>query len=222
MAPGHSYQEIREAFEFLRDEDNARLMASYMRDQFEFYGIHTPERRAVYKSVVSRDKKAGTVDWDFLEQCWEDPHREFQYVVTDYLAAMQKHLTYGDVAAIERYVRTKQWWDTIDGLDRIIGNIAFTDRRIDALMLEWSVDDDFWVRRVAIDHQLCRRGRTDDKLLEKIIVNNLGSKEFFINKAIGWSLRDYSKTNPAWVRDFIGKYRARMAPLSIREAGKYL
>ena len=89
-------------------------------------------------------------------------------------------------------------------------------------MLEWSLDEDFWVRRVAIDHQLCRKERTNTALLEQIIVNNLGSGEFFINKAIGWSLRDYSKTNPAWVRDFLNRYGERMERLSVREAGKYV
>ena len=94
-----------------------------------------------------------------------------------------------------------RWWYTIDCLDRIIGGIGLEDPRVDGVMLEWSLDEDFWVRRVAIDHQLCRKERTNTALLEQIIVNNLGSGEFFINKAIGWSLRDYSKTNPAWVRD---------------------
>ena len=111
---------------------------------------------------------------------------------------------------------------TIDGLDRIVGNIAFEDDIINDLMLEWSKDKDFWVRRIAIDHQLCRKERTNTELLEKVIANNLGSNEFFINKAIGWSLRDYSKTNPEWVRTFIKKYRDKMDKLSIKEASKYI
>lgn len=216
------YQEVKKAFEFLRDEENARHMEAYMRDKFKFYGLQTPERRAVYKDVIARDKKSGIIDREFLEQCWADEHREFQYLVTDYLRAMQKFLTYENVPFVEQFIRSKQWWDTIDGLDRIVGSIAFRDTRINELMLKWSVDDDFWVRRLAIDHQLLRKHDTDEELLEKIIVNNFGSDEFFINKAIGWSLRDYSKTNPAWVRDFIARYHDRMKPLSIREASKYI
>lgn len=216
------YQKVKEAFEFLRDEKNARHMEAYMRDRFKFYGLQTPERRAVYKDVIARDKKGGVIDREFLEQCWADEHREFQYLVTDYLRAMQKFLTYEDVPFVEKFIRSKQWWDTIDGLDRTVGGIAFRDTRINELMLKWSTDEDFWVRRLAIDHQLLRKHATDTELLEKIIVNNFGSDEFFINKAIGWSLRDYSKTNPAWVRDFIDKYRDHMAPLSLREASKYL
>lgn len=140
----------------------------------------------------------------------------------DYLVAMQKFLKYDDVVAIERFVRSKQWWDTIDGLDRIVSNIAFIDSRINDLMLNWSEDDDFWVRRIAIDHQLCRKLDTNVELLEKFLVNNFGSSEFFINKAIGWSLRDYSKSNPEWVRGFIERYRAKMNSLSLKEASKYL
>lgn len=218
----NKYQEIKAAFELLRDKDRAVQMSAYMRDKFTFYGIPTPVRRAVYKAMLAREKKNGVVDWTFLEHCWNDEHREFQYVVRDYLIAMRKFLTYDDVASIERFVRSKQWWDTIDGLDRIIGNIAFTDSRINDLMLRWSEDEDFWVRRIAIDHQLCRKHATDVTLLERILVNNFGSSEFFINKAIGWSLRDYSKSDPEWVRDFIGRYREKMHPLSIREAKKYL
>lgn len=94
--------------------------------------------------------------------------------------------------------------------------------RVNDLMLEWSKDEDFWLRRIAIDHQLCRKDKTNTELLEKIIVNNFGSDEFFINKAIGWGLRDYSKINPEYVRAFINKYRDQMASLSIKEASKYL
>lgn len=176
------YQEIKAAFELLRDEESAGKMAAYMRGKFTYYGIPTPDRRAVYKAMLGREKKNGLVDWNFLERCWNDEHREFQYVVKDYLVAMQKVLAYDDVATIERFIRSKQWWDTIDGLDRVIGNIAFTDSRINDLMLRWSEDEDFWVRRIAIDHQLCRKRATDVTLLERILVNNFGSSEFLSTK----------------------------------------
>lgn len=90
------------------------------------------------------------------------------------------------------------------------------------VMVEWSQTDNIWLRRVAIDHQLLFKNKTDTLLLAEIITNNFGTKEFFINKAIGWSLRDYSKTNPQWVKDFIQKHSSQMAPLSIREGSKYL
>ena len=183
------YTKIKHLFEQNRDEENAVKMSKYMRDLFKFYGLATPIRKSFYKDLLKEEKVSKVVDWDFLDKCYEDDYREFQYLVMDYLVTMQKYLTYDDVSKIFKYIKSKQWWDTIDGLDRIVGNIAFKDERINDLMLKWSKDEDFWVRRIAIDHQLCRKEKTNTELLEKIIVNNFGSNEFFINKAIGWSKR---------------------------------
>ena len=216
------YHEIKKAFEENRDDENAMAMSKYMRGMFRYYGIPTPARKSIYHKLLKREKSSGVIDWALLDKCYEDEHREFQYFVMDYLSLMQKRLTYDDIPKIKRYIKTKQWWDTIDGFDRIIGDIAFSDDRINDLMLEWSSDDDLWIRRIAIDHQLNRKEKTDADLLERIIINNLESKEFFINKAIGWSLRDYSKTNPNWVRDFIEKHKDKMDKLSIKEASKYI
>ena len=216
------YNKIKQLFEKNRDEENAVKMSKYMRDMFKFYGLSTPIRKSFYKDLFKEEKERKSIDWKFLDKCYEDEYREFQYLVMDYLVTMQKYLTYDDVPKIYKYIKSKQWWDTIDGLDRIVGNIAFKDNRINDLMLEWSKNEDFWVRRIAIDHQLCRKEKTDTNLLKQIIVNNFGSNEFFINKAIGWSLRDYSKTNPEWVRNFVNKYRDKMNKLSIKEASKYI
>ena len=216
------YFEIKKAFEENRNDENAIAMAKYMRNMFKFYGIPTPVRKSLYKELLKKEKSRAIIDWELLDKCYADEYREFQYFVMDYLSLVQKRLTYDDIPKIKKYIKTKQWWDTIDGFDRIIGNIAFSDSRINGLMLEWSKDNDIWVRRIAIDHQLSRKDKTDADLLGEIIINNLESKEFFINKAIGWSLRDYSKTNPNWVRNFITKHKDKMDKLSIREASKYI
>jgi 3-methyladenine DNA glycosylase AlkD len=89
-------------------------------------------------------------------------------------------------------------------------------------MLEWSISDNIWLKRVAIDFQQEYKAETNTDLLEKIICNNLGSDEFFINKAIGWSLRDYSKVNPEWVKAFLIKHKGQLSTLSLKEASKYL
>lgn len=216
------YTEIRKRFEESADRENAVKMAKYMRNLFSFYGIPTPKRKKLYRDILKEEKKMKIVDWKFLDQCYMDEHREFQYLAADYLIALNDFLTYDDIPEIRKYVKEKQWWDTIDFLDRVIGDIGLKDTRVDELMLEWSTDEDFWVRRIAIDHQLLRKEKTNAALLEKVIVNNLGSNEFFINKAIGWSLRDYSKTDPEWVRAFLEKYGEQMDKLSVREAGKYI
>ncbi|PIE85531.1 DNA alkylation repair protein [Candidatus Gracilibacteria bacterium] len=216
------YQQIKKLFEENKNPEKALQEARYMRNQFSFYGMQTPTRKALYKDFLKEEKKTGKIDWDFLDICYKDDYREFQYLVVDYLICMKDYLIYEDIGKILNYIKTKQWWDTIDKFDRIVGNIGLTDKRVDDLMLKWSKDKDFWVRRIAIDHQLNRKEKTSTKLLEKIIVNNFGSDEFFINKAIGWSLREYSKTNPAWVRDFIEKYKDKMDKLSVREGSKYI
>ena len=103
-----------------------------------------------------------------------------------------------------------------------IGALALKDPNVNKILLEWSLDENIWLRRIAIDHQLLRKEKTNAELLEKILKNNLGQAEFFINKAIGWALRDYSKTNPEWVKNFIEENKEKMAKLSIKEASKYL
>lgn len=216
------YLEIKKIFESREDKENAIAMSKYMRNLFDFYGLPTPKRKDVYNNFIKSEKKLKKIDWEFLDKCYEDNHREFQYLVYDYLSAMNKYLIYDDIPKIKKYIKTKQWWDTIDFLDKVIGDIGLRDNRVDDLMIEWSNDEDFWVRRIAIDHQLCRKEKANTELLEKIIVNNFGSDEFFINKAIGWALRDYSKTNPKWVKDFVEKYEDKMDKLSIKEASKYI
>ena len=216
------YLEIKERFEGVKDGEKAVQMAKYMRNKFAFYGIPTPERKKLYRDIIKSEKKSGVVDWALLDRCYEDEHREFQYFVCDYLLAMEQYLTYEDIPAVRKYIETRPWWDTIDFLDKVVGDIGLKDDRVRDLMLEWSKDRNFWVRRIAIDHQLGRKERTDRQLLEAIIVNNFGSDEFFINKAIGWSLREYSKTDPDWVRAFLEKYGPQMSKLSVREAGKYV
>lgn len=205
----------------LAEKGQAQPMKAYMKKNFEFLGVRSPERRKAAKQFF-KDFKTHELDWDFIEACWVQPYREFQYVAIDYLVAHKKNLVLADLPRLKKLAQTKSWWDSIDGLDKLVGKIVLDNPEAKQVMIDWSLDEDFWLRRIAIDHQLLQKEKTDTVLLEKILVNNLNQTEFFINKAIGWSLRDYSKTNPQWVRDFLGKYQHQMASLSIREARKYL
>lgn len=216
------YLEMKKRFELEEDKENAVVMSKYMKNLFSFYGLATPKRRKVYADLLKSEKKNKVIDWDFLDQCYEDNHREFQYLVYDYLLAMKRFVSYEDIQKIKKYVLTKSWWDTIDFLCKVIGFVGLKDERVKDLMIEWSKNENIWIKRTAIEHQLCLKNNTDTELLEQIIVNNLGSNEFFVNKAIGWALRDYSKTNPKWVKDFIDKYKDKMDNLSIKEASKYI
>ncbi len=209
--------------ELNRHADPARAapMAAYMKNRFDFIGIAKPQVKCICKPLFQGAAKAA-VDWDFVRQCWANPHRELQYCALEYLRAVQKNLTPQDIPHLQALITDKSWWDTSDVLDRIVGGIALRHPEVNATLLNWSQSDNIWLRRVAIDHQLLRKEQTDTALLEQIVCNNLGQTEFFINKAIGWALRDYSKTNPQWVRRFIEQHRSRMAKLSVREASKYL
>ena len=213
-------EDLKKNFEKRANEDNAIQMAKYLRNQFVFYGLKSPARRDAYHQILKDEKKQ--IDWDLLDQAWNDKHREMQYFVCDYLLAMEKYVSYDDLFKIEHYVRTKQWWDTIDSLMKLYGYVGLKDQRVDQLMLDWSKDPDKWVRRVAIEHQLLRKDKMNTALLSQILENNLESNEFFINKAIGWALRDYSKTNPEWLSDFIDGNYNHLAKLSITEGSKYL
>ena len=204
--------------------DTARAldMSRYMKNKFPFFGIQAPVRDEICKPYFKEVKKEKKIDWDFVEYCWRHEKRECQYVAALYLKSMQKFLEITDFEKLKKLVIKKSWWDTVDTLDKVIGSLVYQNETLKKEILKWSVDENIWLRRVAIDHQLLRKEKTDTDLLEKILVNNLNHTEFFINKAIGWALRDYSKTNPRWVKYFIEKYKNNMVPLSIREASKYI
>ena len=217
-----SLADLLEELEAAKDPEKADPMEAYMRHQFPFLGIVGPERNALYKKYFPSAKKTKTIDWDFVDTCWEKESREYQYVAANYLKAMQSYLTKDDLPELERLVVTKSWWDTVYILDRVVGSLVANHPEFEDVLLKWSLSDNIWLRRVAIDHQLLRKEKTNVQLMEKILLNNMDQTEFFINKAIGWALRDYSKTNPEWVARFIEKNQKRMAELSIKEASKYL
>lgn len=218
----NKYALIKELFENNQNKENAEAMSKYMKNQFIFYGIASPDRKALYKDLIKSEKATKKIDWVFLNKCYHDTHREFQYLVYDYLLSMKKYVIFEDIDKIRYYIVTKSWWDTIDFLSKVIGEIGLRDTRVHDLMLEWSEIDNIWIKRTAILHQLAYKDKTNTALLESIIKNCLGSKEFFINKAIGWALREYSKTNPEWVKAFIDRYTNKMNSLSIKEASKYI
>lgn len=214
-------EELVKELKAVANPDDVVAMKAYMKNKFEFLGVKTPARRKLTKAFFKQHTDS-VIDWNFINEAWKNPYRELQYTALDYLEIRKKLLTPSDLPRLKKLAQTKSWWDTIDFLDRLVGSIIARFPETKATILSWSCDEDIWLRRLAIDHQLLRKEETDTELLEKILANNLGQTEFFINKAIGWALRDYSKTNPDWVKDFIERYRVEMAALSIREGSKYL
>ncbi len=204
------------------DKEKAFNMAKYMKNQFDFLGINKPELKKIEREYFKEIKNEEYIDYDFVNKCYSDSNREFQYIAIDYLINKKKYLTNQDISFIKNLIVTKSWWDTSDILYKLMAYLSLKYEDVNQILISWSKDKNIWLRRVSIIHQLLRKEKTNTKLLENIIVNNLGSDEFFINKAIGWALRDYSKTNKEWVSNFINKYKDKMANLSVREASKYL
>ena len=223
-----TYSEIIKLFEENSDSEKAAKMANYQKNHFAFYGIPMPLRRQLSKTFLKEKSLEETIDWEFVFAMWQEDCRECQYLVCNYLQMpkIKSKLTLSDLSKIKELVVSKSWWDSVDNLDEVAGAIVKNDSQAKEIMLEWSLADNFWLRRVAINHQLTFKKDTDENLLAAIIENNLSdsafAKEFFINKAIGWALREYSKTNPIWVHHFIEKHKEQMNRLSVREASKYL
>lgn len=210
-------QRIIKTFRENENRDNQIPMEAYMRNQFTFLGIRSPIRASLSKEFLKKE-----LQWEEIFALWELPEREFQYLAIDWLKRRKKELQFLDLAHFKTIIEDKSWWDTIDPLSKIVGDVSRLDDNGKDTMLAWSKDENFWVRRTAILHQLGFKEKTDTELLDTIIHNNLGSDEFFINKAIGWALREYAKTNAPWVRAWIDENRDKLSPLTIREGSKYL
>lgn len=229
---------IIEEFRQHKNEENAEKQAAYLRHQFEFIGLKTPERRLLAKDFLKEKKADKKIDWKLVFEFWNLPEREFQYLALDYLHQMKKWLIFDDMEKIKKLTVSKSWWDTVDALDELVGHLLLIGRKqatendstayeqVKSLVKEWAQAENFWLRRIAIDCQLSFKNQTDLELLSYNIEKNLlGSSfadEFFITKAIGWALRDLAKTNSAWVIKFIEEHENKMAKLSIREASKHL
>ena len=215
-------KQLTDAFLKAADREKAEKMAAYMKNQFSFHGIQSPERRKITTQLFKDWQiKTMPVDWGFVTALWEMPEREYQYVALDYLKRMQKCLDAGDLPKIKKLITTKSWWDTVDILaSNVTGQIVRAHPDQAELMDEWIEDDNLWVRRTAILHQLSYKNETDQDRLFSYCRIHGSDPEFFIAKAIGWALREYGKTSPQAVTAFVE--RTALQKLSKREALKYL
>lgn len=213
--------EVRKIIQDNYDEEQSKKMAAYMKDLFPFAGIPKPKREKIFAPILKKYAKE-PLDWEIVFALWNDEYREAQYVALGYLLGHKKELTSADLNNIKYLIINKSWWETVDTIDGLIGELVQKDEGLKQTMLEWATDENIWLRRVAIDFQQRFKEHTDTELMSQIIKCNLNSTEFFINKAIGWSLREYSKTDADWVREFIELNREGMSKLSVKEASKYL
>jgi 3-methyladenine DNA glycosylase AlkD len=212
--------DLGELVEALKKESSpvkAGKMRAYMRRRFEFLGVSTVHRLEICKPYAAESLASGAVDWDFISDCWLSPWREIQYFALECIYDLRDTLTPECMPKLKRLIEVKPWWDTNDAIDSIISYVALKYPELNKTLLEWSKDKSGWVRRVAICHQLDRRGKTNRDLLTRIIDNNLGSTEYYINTAIGRSLREYAKHNPDWVLWYINTRKDRLNSVSVKE-----
>ncbi len=198
-------------------------MKRYMRDQFEYLGLKSPQFGALRNEHLDKHGLPLLADLDIiLREFWQLPEREFQYVATSLLGRLEEQLPPEFIETLEYLLVTKSWWDTVDTLSTGVVGTHFK-RYLDVretTLTKWRKSENFWLRRSAILFQLNYKGETDFPLLCEIICENLGSKEFFINKAIGWALRQHTRVDPGAVREFVAA--TPLHPLSAREALKWL
>ena len=210
---------IRAALLPLSDPVRAIGMAAYMKNQFPFLGVPTPVRRLAVKGLI-RAFRGDALDAAAL--LWRQPEREFQYVACDLLRTKEATLSAADLPALESLVVDKSWWDSVDSLAPCIGLLVLRERELVARMDALIRADNFWLRRVALLYQLGWKEQTDRVRLFGYCLACAPQSEFFIRKAIGWALRQYARTEPKAVRDFLRLNGAVLSPLSVREAGKHL
>lgn len=214
---------LKELFENHANPSQAAPMKKYMRDQFEYLGIKTPQSAALQKEFYAEQGLPEVTELDsILRELWSLPQREFQYVGLGLLDKLEKKLPAKFIKTIEYLIMTKSWWDTVDAIaSHTVGSHfrRFPEVR-EKYLPKWRASKNIWLRRTAILFQLNYKKETDFELLCDIIRENLDSKEFFINKAIGWALRQYARVDPKAVKKFVKS--TPLHPLSRREAMKHL
>jgi 3-methyladenine DNA glycosylase AlkD len=201
----------------------AAPMKKYMRNQFEYLGIKSPKFGELMKIYIAAYGLPPVLELDSMSrELWSLPEREYQYIATSLIDRLKKQVPANFIKTIEHLLTHKSWWDTVDSLAGGVVGVHF--RRFPSVrekyLTKWRKSDYFWLRRTCILFQLSYKEETDFVLLCELIRENLGSKEFFINKAIGWSLRQYARTDPQAVKKFVKA--TPLHPLSRREAMKHL
>lgn len=201
-----------------RNEENQVGMVKYMRNQFPYLGIKTPQRRELVKEYM---KELKVLSMEEVKTLYNKPEREFKYVAIGILTKFQKNLSVENFDEIKELSLIEPWWDTIDSIGPLIyGPMALRDKEVKEKLRELINADSIWLRRISILFQLKYKEKMDEKFLTEAILANSDTREFFLNKAIGWILREYSKTNPRFVREFIGNHK--LSALSVKEGSKYI
>ncbi len=208
----------------LADPKRAVAMAAYMKTMQPFYGVGAPQVQGIAKEARKRFAPVSRSAYrKNVSALWRLPHREERYAAIEY-AKQPAFLTPESVPLFERMIREGAWWDFVDGIAaNLVGEVFLNHRSAVRPVLErWIEDEDMWIRRSALLVQLRHKGETDAAQLFEHCLKCASEREFFIRKAIGWALREYSKTDSRAVKTFLLKHRALLSPLSFREGAKRL
>jgi 3-methyladenine DNA glycosylase AlkD len=218
----HSFiQPIKSLFEQHADNAHAVGAKAYMLNQFEFYGLKTALRRQICMDYMKTHPLNGIKEVEkIVKELWNLPEREFQYTGVELLAFYKKQWTPLTVKLMEYCIVYKSWWDSVDHMASNCTGPFFLlfPELTKEITGKWNRGKNIWLQRSSIMFQKAYRAKTDTGLLSTYILHCKGSNEFFVLKAIGWALREYSKTDPGWVSDFCNTYK--LYPLSHREALK--
>ena len=207
-----------------RNEANANQMKAYMKDHFDFYGVKSPTRKILVSEYWTACKQKPDDSFkQLIDALWNSPYRESQYFAMDLIQKVQKHMDESWLEMVEDLVTRKSWWDSVDFLASNPLGVLLKKypSNIDKHTTTWMAGDNMWLQRCCLLYQLKYKSDVNFEQLTSFIERLKGGKEFFINKAIGWSLRQYSKVEPDAVRTFL-EANPDLSNLSKREASKYL
>jgi 3-methyladenine DNA glycosylase AlkD len=213
---------ITAALEPARDPERAGPMEAYLRHQFPFLGIASPERAALVRAALAGMTAPSPGDvLDAAEVLWTRDEREYQLVAAGMLSRAATRLPAAALPRLGVLITTKSWWDTVDELAiHSVGALVLAHRELVPVIDEWIDDADFWLARTAILHQNRWKAATDQDRLFRYCLRRAGDTEFFIRKAIGWALREHSKTDPGAVARFVADHHDELSGLTRREALK--
>ncbi len=198
-------------------------MAAYMKGHFDYLGVNSPERAELFKWHKQQYKPSSEQDLlHLMRDLWAQPEREFQYWAMSQWEASRKWVAADGAAFAAGLVLQKSWWDSVDWLAGNALSLYYKKRpeELEKPLWDWIEHPNMWMNRTAIIVQLKWKSDTRTDWLESAILPHRESREFFHQKAIGWALREYGKTNPQWVLEFVEKHDLK--PLSVREATKHL
>lgn len=222
--PDEVLDRLVRTYEAARAPDRAPYAAAYMRNRFPFLGCSAPARRALARTVLTGLPAPTEAQLQMVAKaCWGLPEREYQYFACDWLHRHVRVCGPGSLGTARTLITTKSWWDTVDPLATgFVGPLVAAHPQLRTDMDVWSADENMWLVRTAILHQLHHGTATDTDRLFEYCAQQAGHPDFFVRKAIGWALRQYARTDPGAVRGFVAAYRDRLSPLSVREAMKHL